>query len=66
MFEIYYNQLMTMKKMDIAKQGAIWGVISGCQSNLDYMVKHYTKNALARFIADRMAWNTANLYNERG
>jgi hypothetical protein len=32
---------------------------------LDYMVKHYTKNALARFIADRLVWNITNLYNER-
>lgn len=56
MFETYYNQLMTMKKAEIARQGAIWGVISGRQSNLDYMVKNYTKAQLARFIADRMTW----------
>ena len=55
MFEKYYNQLMTMRKAEIARQGAVWGVISGTQSNLDYMVKHYTKNQLARAIADRMA-----------
>ena len=54
MFEKYYNQLMTMTKKEIAEQGAVWGVISGCQSNLDYMVKTYSKNLLARTIADRM------------
>lgn len=54
MFEKYYNQLMTMKKAEIARQGAIWGVIAGNQTNLDYMVKNYTKIQLARFIADRM------------
>ena len=54
MFEQYYNQLMTMKKAEIARQGAIWGVISSNQTNLDYMVKNYTKIQLARFIADRM------------
>ena len=54
MFEQYYNQLMTMKKAEIARQGAIWGVIAGNQSNLDYMVRNYTKMQLARCIADRM------------
>ena len=54
MFEQYYNQLMTLKKVEIVRQGAIWGVIAGNQTNLDYMVKNYTKIQLARFIADRM------------
>jgi hypothetical protein len=54
MFEMYYNQLMQMRKAEIARQGAIWGVVNGAQSTLDYLVKHYTKVQLARFIADRV------------
>ena len=60
MFETYYNQLMTMKKAEIVRQGAIWGVVAGHQSNIDYMMKHYTKNQLARWVADRMAWQESN------
>ena len=54
MFEKYYKQLMTMKKAEIVRQGAVWGVIAGNQTNLDYMVNNYTKIQLARYIADRM------------
>jgi hypothetical protein len=56
MFETYYNQLMKMKKAEIARQGAAWGVISDNQSTLDYMVKTYTKIKLARYIAGRKDW----------
>lgn len=56
MFETYYNQLMKMKKAEIAKQGATWGVISNNQSTLDYMVKTYTKIKLARYIAGHKVW----------
>lgn len=56
MFETYYNQLMKMKKAEIVKQGAEWGVISNNQSTLDYMVKTFTKIKLARYIAGRKDW----------
>ena len=56
MFETYYGQLMKMKKAEIAKQGATWGVISNNQSTLDYMVKTFTKIKLARYIAGRKVW----------
>ena len=61
MFDNIYNNLMSMRKADIVRQGAVWGVYSGTQSNLDYMAKHYTKNQLARHIADRLVWNANNL-----
>lgn len=55
MFEQYYSQLMKMRKAEIARQGAIWGVIANRQTTLDYMVKNFNKIQLARYIAGRMS-----------
>ena len=52
MFEQYYNQLMPLKKVDIIKQGAAWGVINVGDPASDWRLK-WTKMQLARFMADR-------------
>ena len=43
---------MTLKKVDIIKQGAAWGVINVGDPASDWRLK-WTKMQLARFVADR-------------
>ena len=53
MFETYYNNLMTMKKIEIIKEGITWGFFANYESTINSLMK-WNKTVLARKVADRM------------
>lgn len=59
MFETYYNNLITMKKAEIIREGMTWGRWANYESNFNSLMK-WNKTILARNLADWLAWNDAN------
>ena len=53
MIDTYYNNLMTMKKIDIIKDGITWGFFANYESTINSLMK-WNKVVLARKVADRM------------
>lgn len=53
MFETYYNNLMTMKKADIIKEGVTWGIFDSYESTIKSLMK-WNKILLARKVADSL------------
>lgn len=52
-FENYYEKFIEMKKAEIIREGQTWGIWAGYQSTTAALMK-WTKNSLARCLADRL------------